>query len=162
MILGLPGTAYGLWCLLPQFWHGFHAIATLMGLLCLLAFGPCVWYGMETVHITDQTVTLKLGPFVLRRMAAGEIRTITSASISLTKGDSFRENLIFLSPRRLDEMIDVPSESPRAALHKYFESRMKHIYLHLGEGIWLQDPGREVESLFPYAESFILKKDKSL
>lgn len=157
MILGLPATAYGLWCLLPQFWHGFHAIATLMGLLCLLAFGPCVWYGLETVHITDQTVTLQLGPFVLRRMEAGEIRTITSASISLTKGDSFRENLIFLSPRRLDEMIAVPSESPRAALHKYFESRMKHIYLHPGEGIWLQDPGREIETLFPYAESFILK-----
>lgn len=161
MILGLPATAYGLWCLLPQFWHGFHAIATLMGLLCLLAFGHCVWYGLETVHITDQTVTLQLGPFVLRRIPVGEIRTITSASISLTKGDAFRENLIFLSPRRLDEMIHVPSERPRAALHKYFESRMKYIYLHPAEGIWLQYTGDEIAKLFPDAENFMLESEKA-
>lgn len=159
MILGIPGTAYGLWCLLPQFWYGFSAIATLAGLLFLWACGPCVWYGLETVHIMAQEVTLKLGPIVLRRLPTSEIRVITSAAIGLVKGGGFCETLIFLSPRRLEEMIFVPSENPRGALHKYFDSKMKHIYMHPREGIWLQYPGDEIADLFPNAENFILQHE---
>lgn len=161
MILGVPGTVYGLWCFLSQFWYGFHAIVTLQGLLFLWGFGPCVWYGLETVHITAQTVILKLGPFVLRSIPVGEIRTVTSAAIAFSKGGGFCENLVFLSPRRMDEMIFVPSERPRAALHKYFETQMKHIYMHPREGIWLQYTGDEIAKLFPNAENFILKSEKA-
>lgn len=160
MLLGIPGTAYGLWCLLPQFWHGFHAIATLMGLLCLLAFGPCVWYGLQTVHITAQAVTLKLGPVVLRQMPVSHIHTVTSVSVGLVKGNSFYEQLIILSPRRLEEMIFVPSENPRGALHQYFDGKMKHIHLPASEGIWLQYTDDEIANRFPCAENFILKPEK--
>ena len=161
MLLSVPLTVYGLYCLLGQFWYGFHPVATLMGLFCMYAFAPCVWYGLQTIHITPQTVMLKLGPIVLRQISVSDIRTITSVSVSLVKGNIFNEIFIILSPQPLGEIIDLSSKNPRGALHKYFDSKMKHIYMHPREGIWLQDTDDEIEKSFPNAENFILKSDKN-
>lgn len=160
MIFGAPGTIVGIWFLVHQIWNGFHAMSTLIGLLLLFVAGPIVLYCLETVSITEQEVMLKLGPIVLRRMPVSEVRTITSAAINIGRGGSCCENLIFLSPKRLDEMIFTPSEHPREALHTYYGSKMTVHFLHPREGIWLQYTGDEIAKLFPNAENFILKSEK--
>lgn len=157
MLLSVPLAAYGLYCLLGQFWHGFHPAVTVQGLICLCGFAPCLWYGLQTIHITDRAVTLKLGPLVLRQLPLGDIRTLTSVSVGL---NGFNEIWVILSPRPLEEMVALPSEDPRGDLHKYFDTKRKLLYLPPSEGIWLQDPGRELEKLFPNAENFVLRPDQ--
>lgn len=160
MILGAPGTIFGIWCLIHQVWNGFSAVSTLMGLLCLLAFGPIVLYCLETVSITAQEVTLKLGSVVLRRLPVSEIRTITSAAIYIGRGGSCCEHLIFLSLRRLNEMIFTPSEHPRESLHAYFASKMKFVFLDPREGLWLYYTDDRIAKLLPDAENFILNAEE--
>ena len=160
MILGVPGTIVGIWFMVHQLWNGFNALSTLMGLFWLIVAGSIVLYCLETVSITEQEVMLKLGPIVLLRMPVSEVRTITSAAINIGRGGSCYENLIFLSPKRLDEMIFTPSEHPRESLYAYYESKMTTHFLHPREGIWLQYTGDEIAKLFPNAENFIMKPDR--
>lgn len=159
MILGAPGTVWGVWCLAQQLWNGFDVFFMLMGLLCLFAlFGPIVLYCLETVCITSHEVVLKLGPVVLRRIPVREIRTVINVAIYIGRGGSCCEIITFLSLKEADEMIRMPSEHPREALHKYFEAKMKYIFLPLREGIWLYDSDSQVAGLLPNAESYCINK----
>ena len=161
MFYGVFGSIWGIWCLVHQIWNGFNLISTLMGLVCLLGFGPIVLCCLETVSIGEKEVALKLGSVVLRRIPVSPIRTVTSVSIGMAKGRGGRENVVILSTKRLDEMIFTPSEHPRESLLTYYESKMRWYYLPGEEGIWLQYTGDEIAKLFPNAEKYILKSEKS-
>lgn len=161
MFFGVPGTIVGIWFLIHQFWNGFTILSTLVGLFWLIVAGSIVLYSLETVSITEQEVILKFGPIVLRRMPISEVRTVTSAAINIGRGGSCYENLVFLSSKRLNEMIFTPSEHPRESLHTYYESKIWTHFLHPREGIWLQYTGDEIAKLFPDAENFMLESEKA-
>lgn len=156
MFYGGFGSIWGIWCLVHQIWNGFHAVSTLVGLVCLLGFGPIVLCCLETVSISAQEVTLKLGPIALRRIPVSQIRTVTSAAIGMAKGRGGCENLVILSPKRLDEMIFTPTEHPRELLHTYYESKMKWYFLPPSEGIWLYHGDNRIAERFSDADNYVM------
>lgn len=160
MIFGAPGTIFGIWFLVHQLWNGFNIMSTLMGLLLLFVAGPIVLYCLETVVITEQEVTLKLGPIVLRRMPVSEVRTVTSAAINIGRGGSCYEKMIILSPKRLDEMIFAPSEHPRESLQAYYESKMLTHFMHPREGIWLYHGDNRIAELFVDVDNYAMHYER--
>lgn len=158
MCLGAPGTIAGVWLLVHQFWNGSSAVSTLIGLILMGSFGTIVLFCLEAVVFTEQVVMLKLGPVTLRRIPKDEIRTITSGIVSIGKGNSCCESLIFLSPKTAEEITQTVGKPRREMLCAYFESKMILHFLQPQEGLWLSNSdsrAEQIAKMIPKSENYL-------
>ena len=164
MFLGAPGIIACFGLLVFMLWNGYSAGPLLCGLVLVASFGTIPLYCLERVVITEQSILLKIGPTVLRRIPIDQIRTITSTSISIGKSNSCCESLIFLSPKRADELTHGVGKPSRESICAYFESKMILHFLQPQEGLWLSysdSRAEQIAKMIPNADNYLMNHERS-
>lgn len=152
-------------------------LAVVMGFFFTIFGFPLVVSYLTQVRITDQEVCLLLGPFVIKRMARSDIRTLAYSTMTPNiRGRPWTAEIIFLSSsptthirhvaRRwvkdeeissITDPIEKETVIMRKAAERYFQSCSSGFHLTTSEGIWLEyEPERieKLKKLFPDAAIF--------
>lgn len=146
LILHGPVTAFGSWCLLQQIWNGFSLGTTIVGLIFIgIGLTVCLCC-LETVHIGEREIQLKLGAIILRRIPATTIQTLVRTYVAVGKGGSCGESLIILSLRSVKELRK-RGENTLAGLDLYYNTHFFCGFMPQSEGLWLSYSSERMEQL---------------
>ena len=146
LILHAPAVAFGTWCLLQQIWNGFLLGTTIAGLIFVgIGLTVCLCC-LETVHMGEREVQLKLGPIILRRIPVVMIQTMVRTYVTVGKGGSLGESLIILSLRSVKELRKRGGNT-LVGLDSYYDTHFFCGFMPRSEGLWLYYSKERMEQL---------------
>ena len=146
LILYAPAVAFGTWCLLQQIWNGFLLGTTIAGLIFVgIGLTVCLCC-LETVHIGETEVQLKLGPIILRRIPTATVQSLVRTYVYIGRGESLGESLIILSLYS-EEELHKRDKGLHANADDFYNTHLFCGIMPRSEGLWLYYSKERMEQL---------------